>query len=393
MNAFDRVCTARSELLLDEPFFGFLALRLVLKETEKCVTPGGMPTMATDGKHLFFHPDAATNWTDAELKAVVCHEVMHCSNGHPWRRGGRQQGPWNKATDYSINPFIEGAGHKLPGRPLLDAKYSGKAAEEIYPLMPQEKEGDKGGEGEEGEGHQHGPGCGGGCVVDYPEGKGESMDAQEAEIDWQLATRQAAMVAQGMGKLPAGMKELVDELLRPKMDWKSLLRQFVQTAFTTADFTWRAPSRRYVCSGLYLPSMHSEQYPPMVVGEDTSGSISMAEATMHRSEVKAIVEEVQPETLYWMQCDAKVQKVTEFNAGDDFVLEQVYGRGGTDFRPVFQKVEEMGIEPACLIYFTDTFGTYPEEAPAYPVLWVVRRRGPDHRVLPAPFGEMIFVEE
>jgi len=48
----------------------------------------------------------------------------------------------------------------------------------------------------------------------------------------------------------------------------------------------------------------------------------------------------------------------------------VKGRGGTDFRPVFEHVDKEPIQPACLIYLTDLEGPYPTVPPDFPVLWV-----------------------
>ena len=53
----------------------------------------------------------------------------------------------------------------------------------------------------------------------------------------------------------------------------------------------------------------------------------------------------------------------------------LYGEGGTDFRPVFAYVEELINEGEFedlrgLIYFTDGFGTYPKQMPAYQTAFV-----------------------
>jgi len=68
---------------------------------------------------------------------------------------------------------------------------------------------------------------------------------------------------------------------------------------------------------------------------------------------------------------------------------KVVGRGGTDFRPVFESVAEeavvKGYLPDCLIYFTDGFGSFPKEAPSYPVLWIVVEEGIEE----FPFGEVL----
>ena len=57
---------------------------------------------------------------------------------------------------------------------------------------------------------------------------------------------------------------------------------------------------------------------------------------------------------------------------EDFALR---GSGGTDFRPVFQYVDQLIAERAFqnlkgLIYFTDGYGTFPKRRPPYDAAFV-----------------------
>jgi predicted metal-dependent peptidase len=81
-------------------------------------------------------------------------------------------------------------------------------------------------------------------------------------------------------------------------------------------------------------------------------------------------------------CDAAVQSSQEFQPWESIHLEPK-GGGGTDFRPVFEWVEQNQIAAVCLIYLTDLCcHSYPE-APDYPVLWATNSRNS------APFGETV----
>lgn len=72
----------------------------------------------------------------------------------------------------------------------------------------------------------------------------------------------------------------------------------------------------------------------------------------------------------------------EFANGEPIELKAV-GGGGTDFRPVFEHIEDNRMEPRCLIYLTDLAGKFPDEEPAFPVLWAATTdRTP-------PFGEKL----
>ena len=52
----------------------------------------------------------------------------------------------------------------------------------------------------------------------------------------------------------------LEALLEPQVDWREVLREFVQTTCTGSDYsTWRKPKRRLLGQGIYIPSTYSEQ--------------------------------------------------------------------------------------------------------------------------------------
>jgi predicted metal-dependent peptidase len=89
-----------------------------------------------------------------------------------------------------------------------------------------------------------------------------------------------------------------------------------------------------------------------------------------------------------MSCDAAVHSIHELQGDCDIysLKPELKGGGGTNFIPAFEKVEELGIRPDCLIFFTDGYGTFPTEPPPYPVVWVMTTD------IVAPFGETIKVD-
>ena len=127
-----RISAARTALILDEPFFGTLALRLRLEESAY------NQTAWVDGRTLGYNPAFVLSLSHAELIGLIEHEVMHCAAGHPWRRGGRDHRRFNEAADRAINPILRDAGVKLPEGGLfeLDPSHHGKSAEWIYDRLP-----------------------------------------------------------------------------------------------------------------------------------------------------------------------------------------------------------------------------------------------------------------
>ncbi|RJR29575.1 hypothetical protein C4564_02070, partial [Candidatus Microgenomates bacterium] len=71
----DIVMQSRIDLLFSQPFYAALAMRLTVVETTQ------HKRMATDGKSLYYNPEWVTMITRAQLRGVICHEVMHCTNG------------------------------------------------------------------------------------------------------------------------------------------------------------------------------------------------------------------------------------------------------------------------------------------------------------------------
>jgi len=414
MIAKDKVIKARAALVLDEPFFGSLILRLKTKEDPSC------KTMWVDGKTLGFNPMFVDSLSIDVLKGCLCHEVLHLALSHHTRRGNREKVKWNSAGDYAINAMIKNK-FSLPGGCLFDPKYSALSAEDIYSQLPTDKEKKKdqnkeGGNGQTsslgGSGASDSPaadsqsekdksedsnkdkseddnpdpgGCGEVRDADVGEGKGvpTEADLSRSEAEWKVAVSQAAQQAKTFGKLPAGFDRVVDDIINPKINWRALLRQFMDT-LVKSDYSWVHPNRRHIHAGIYLPSCRDSEVGTMVIGVDTSGSISDKMLTQVAAELSSILNDIRAD-CYVVHADSKVQNTEYFAPGDSISKLNAKGGGGTDFKPVFKWIEKENIEPSCVIYFTDLYGSFPEIQPDYPVLWIVDGK----MSRKAPFGEVI----
>jgi predicted metal-dependent peptidase len=187
--------------------------------------------------------------------------------------------------------------------------------------------------------------------------------------------------AKACGHEPANVDRPLSDSRETRQDWRTILRDFI-AARTPSDYRWSPPNRRYVASGLYLPSVDRTGLGTIVIAVDTSGSIGDEELEQFAGEISAIADEAQPEAIHVVYCDAAVQSSQQFGPSEAIHLDPK-GGGGTDFRPVFEWVEENGIAPVCLIYLTDLCcHSYPP-IPEYPVLWVTDSRRT------APFGETV----
>ncbi|HKR40041.1 MAG TPA: VWA-like domain-containing protein [Paraburkholderia sp.] len=392
-----RISKQRSALVMDQPFFGALALRLKVVEDPAC------RTFWVDGEALGYNPAYLDTLNDLECRGVLAHEILHVANGHCFRQGPRDAKRWNDACDYAINPVVKQAGMVLPAGHLDDARFHGQSAEEIYAVLTQEarqKEKEKSGgkPGAQAPAGQPAPANGAntpsaapdpnvppscGEVRPYP---GPDKPVKEAE--WKVATLQAAKAARMRGKLPGGMQAMVEGAAEPSVDWRAILMRFAQQV-TNDDYSFAMPNRRYLHLGFYLPSLHSPAVGDAVFVRDSSGSVFDETQAQFAAEIIHVAEVVRPARLIVMDCDKRVTQVQVFERGDPIELAPVKGGGGTAFTDPFRRLEVEGLNPAFLVYLTDMDGDFPDVPPSYPVLWASTT--PLRRARQAPFGEMVEV--
>ncbi|MDE0704056.1 MAG: VWA-like domain-containing protein [Rhodospirillaceae bacterium] len=216
-----------------------------------------------------------------------------------------------------------------------------------------------------------------GEVMDAGSRDGNDGDSSETPVDvaaeeqaWDEAMHQALNIARAEGKVPGRVEETVKSAHASTLDWRTLLRRYMTDA-AKSDYSWSLPNRRFIDSGLYLPSIRSEGMDTIAVIIDTSGSLPAVTLAEFWAELHEVATEIRPESVVVLQVDAAVQDAAEY-APDDLPEEiAVKGRGGTDFRPGFQWLDEQGIRPAVCLYFTDMeCSSYPESEPTFSVVWV-----------------------
>ena len=181
------------------------------------------------------------------------------------------------------------------------------------------------------------------------------------------------------------MAELIfDHLTRSKTDWRDMLRKFLGEG-SMVEPTYARPNRRYIAEGDYFPGNTRVGQSDVVVVIDTSGSIDENLGKTFVAEVAKINEDLQPDAIHVIACDDRVQWTESFGPYDN-VEAKFKGRGGTRFAPAFKWVEEQGIRPKALVYFTDLYCSDYGKNPGYDVLWVVWPGGAEG---PVPFGDIL----
>lgn len=395
--AADRMSTARTQLLLDKPFFGTLALRL------KVGPLPGIGTMGTDGTTLVYEPSYVLDRTDAELRGLWAHEVLHCALGHPWRMGNRDLRKWNKAADYAINARLADDGFKLPdGGLVAPPEWQNKAAEEIYRGMPDEDE-HGGGGSEPGPGDVYQPGTFGQPDAGQdPAGPGQDQGQNTpdntlantpgpmTEAKWKVAAEQAAMAARKAGDMSGDLDRTLSDSRKAETPWREVLRDFL-APLTPNTPTYNPANRRYIWQGIVLPGRKREDFPRIGIAIDTSGSVDPEMLATFGRELSTILAEVRPERLDVVYCDSRVRGFESFTPDDGDVVLHASGGGGTRFQPALDHFNnDPEGPPAAVIYLTDLEGPAPEPPAAYEVLWAVPE-GQRHSDGPVPFGRHVKV--
>ncbi len=384
-----KLAAARTRLILDKPFLGALVMHLPLKAAD----PKWCQTTATDARHFYYNPGYIARLTLEQTQFVLAHEAMHCALSHFARRNHRQKHRWDVACDYAVNMILDDERMHGPDDALIDAKYRGLTAEEIYPLLhedPPEQTQDM---------HlfDNESADGGGGRPQRQEAQGSQpqeasdvqaapppppMDPDKLDEQWKSRLAAAAQAARQASKLSPSLMRFVDNLLAPQLPWRALLARYMMNA-ARDDYSFQRTSRRDTGAAL-MPCLYSQSV-NVVVALDTSGSIKDEELREFLSEVDALKGQVRAEVILHA-CDDKLCAggPWRFAQWEPITLpEGLSGKGGTDFRPVFDWLERERLNPDLLVYFTDAEGQFPEREPQYPVVWLVKGKAP------VPFGVRI----
>ena len=386
---YDRIVVARIGLLLRHPFFGNMATRLRIQAADDWLM-----TAAVDGRNLFFNTQFFNAMNNKEVEFVIAHEILHMVYDHLGRRDDRNPMLYNIAADYIVNNLL--VRDRIGTKPRVvdcyqDFKYDKWTSEEVYDdLFKQAK---KNGEefvkqlGEmldehldlEGDGTEDGDGKGNG----RPKYSKAELDQIKDEI--KEAMLQAASAA-GAGNLPGEIARMIKEITEPKMDWRQLLRQQIQSTIRS-DYTFSRPNRKGWHTGVVLPGMNFAETIDICIALDMSGSIGNDQASDFLGEIKGIMDEYKDYQIKLWCFDTKVYNEQDFSAdcGEDLTEYKLKGGGGTDFMCNWTYMKEQGIQPKKFIMFTDGYAWNSWGDPEYcDTIFIIHQN--HDKNLEGPFG-------
>jgi predicted metal-dependent peptidase len=425
---------ARVSLQKEKPFFSDLIFYLKFNEADS------FPSMAVDPfGNLYFNAEWVGKLTEAKLKGVMCHEVLHLAFLHipraeKFAADEVKQFVWNLAIDCQANYLVKKNNMELPDdvacRPDnygnsvhidlpfwkyevedIESKSAEKIYYEIYDKIPKAKarayaQGFKGKPirigfdyhlDKKGQGQKDGKDGEGGSKG---QGQGQELskeDIQRIQQQWKDRLINALYRAQGIGNQPAGMDRWIKELLEPKIDWRAKLNRFV-TEGLPFDYSFRRPHKRSEALGYYCPSYVNESL-KVGVFIDTSGSIDNEELKAFKSECVSIAKSFECIEMVLGYLDTQMYPPVLVENGnvDKIMASMPKGGGGTDMRKVFKYIGADGwcADLELVVIFTDLDTPLPTlmETKGRKVLWVVPKRS-EHYVkkFDSNIGEVVIIE-
>lgn len=325
---------------------------------------------------LYIDPPRLDKFSVEQVSRILEHECLHLVLEHIGRMENRHPYVWNIATDLAVNSLIKGMDMGLlAGKEPFSDFTPNKSADFYYAMLRNKvdmKEVTFNADGSV-------------TVKDSRTGKTETLHPTGDHKDWEKTTggaadsltkevikqavAEAASQAKQAGKWPAGIKELVDELLgKETVNWKQLLRQYIGNKVRAGSkHSWKRESKRF---GVLQKGKLKNRMIRLGIGIDTSGSVSSEELQEFMAEIKGIMGSYKTDITI-VECDAAVQKTYTLKKHMK-VDPKFKGRGGTDFRPVFEHFMSNKVKqkPELLIFFTDGEGPAPDKE-VLKTVWVL----------------------
>ena len=350
MNVADRIKKAHIAVMQHKKFCVFAGVLACGKVT---VTED-VPTACTDGWNVKYNPKFIDEHMadDAELRFLVLHEATHKAYRHMsvWKELHNTNARLaNVAADYFVNGVLHDtdAGEGFVKMPKVGIKpkpkYKGWSVLQIYTDLEQEDE-DGGEEGTD----EH----------DW-DGDGRTPTEQEMEDEIGRALRQGEIMRKKRSANGSGDEDgAFGDLLAPKVDWRKVLREFIQETCSGRDeSSWARPNRRFLSEDIYMPTMLGMTMTELVIGFDTSGSVfGSHEMTLFASETTRVIEDVKPSKVHVVYWDTNVVGHQTFEDGQ-FAIQNLKpkGGGGTDGAVLFDYLRDKNIHPQAIIQFSDGY--------------------------------------
>ena len=372
--------------LMRDPKFALFAGLFMVGKTE--ISDNPFLTARTNGRDATYGRAFVDGLTDKELAFLIMHENMHKCYRHltTWRSLWEiNAGVANIACDHVINiqlvdmdpdetclafPRDKETGERMGA---YDPRFRGMDSKQVFDILMEENkdeppptDGDEpcdnptgGGQGDEaGKEKTNRQGVGKLKPMDVHDWQDavngmSEQEKKQLERDIEQVLRQGGIYA---GKVGGNMPREIGELLKPKVNWREVLRRFVRTSLKDRDSaSWRKAHKNFLWQDVILPSILGKRVKWLVLGMDTSGSIQGQLLTAFLSEMNACLASIgadRVDVIYW---DAEVAGHETYKGNTKNIVHQTNpkGGGGTDPDVVVDFMEKERMTPDALIMLSD----------------------------------------
>ena len=351
----EKLTQAKTKLMLENPYFGSLISSLELRVNDKLRNTRNL------GDVFEYNDEYLEVLSVNEVSTLLANAAMHQALFHTVRGKDKVSSVWYLASDYAINDLLVDNGFMLAPMANYSSRFEMLYAEEIYTILLSEldlQDNDESLNEEEQQVEEI-------EEQDLPEDMLEELLAQE---EYELLLNQLNIKLEKHGDLPKGIERFVVSQGEAQISWRDELYRYVN-AHAKSDYRMFPPSKKHLYRGIALPSIYGEEL-KIVVAIDTSASIDDELLKTFLAELYEIMQVFTHYVIELIECDASIQNIQRLTPMES-LEPTLKGGGGTDFRPVFDYIENMNEDFKFLIYFTDGKGTFPQYEPLIDTLWVM----------------------
>ena len=422
----DRLNSIKLILIIEQPFFGYLLMHIPFKKDDS------IENIGTDGEKIFYNDSYVSNASDYEIKFLIMHQVLHIVLFHVLRNlQYDDENIFHEACDLVVNSLVLESFKKSFGENAdINVKHhiNGREAREwtadqVYNMIKidssandvnnNDNQNDEyathllfDGDGLGNNGNQFGSNgnkSGGNSSQSSNDVKDDhslwkniknksKFELSKMASEWASKLNDAIdLASKKNGSVPGNLKRIIKYLETEKIDWKSALRNFVETEVT--DYSFNPPDKRYSSSDYLLPDFNDteEKATGIFFFIDVSGSMSDEQVTECKAELRSCIKQYNGKVEgYLGYFDYEVSNLKSFDDEESMDEIESLGGGGTSFVNIFKYLDEHDdeyeVEKKKVIIMTDGFATFPEEETLNvdEVLWIIN----NDEVTP-PFGEVI----
>ena len=357
-----------------------------LTKDESCETVKAIPV--DEKNHVVFNYDYFVNTLQSdEERAFMCfHPVLHIFLQHVGRQvdNGYDANLWDVATDFNVNLTCAGyykteSGEvrqasrytnfmKAPKGALLDTRFVGMSADEIYHQLAQENQNNSSKAAEQygassGYSPANGQGKNGQSPMDKVGVQAPSQGQQQRNIQSAVTAATAAQMSKQIGENEADLVKHIDAMGETKIDYREKIANSIISSVKEMT-TYNRLSRRTE-GDVVFPVQYGKTI-NIVFGIDSSGSMGADDYQDSATELKSVLDQFESWKVFLISCDTNAHLLGIYSSedGDDFTTfdMNIIGGGGTRMGPMVDYAIEaidMGEELNATIILTD--GYIPED--------------------------------